>query len=108
MENKNNMKRASSSSKPILVDTQEAADKLGRHILSRSHFMEETVLGIDLEGLSLGRPVSLLQLSFGRSVYLVDLLVVSLSLGALREVLEDPEIVKVVHDCCEDVAGLHR
>lgn len=47
----------------VEITTIEAAHKLGQSILRESHFSEETVLGIDCEGLVKGRPLCLLQVS---------------------------------------------
>lgn len=44
----------------VLIQTVEEADSLGRQIIKDSHFGDELVLGIDLEGLTKGRPLCLL------------------------------------------------
>jgi hypothetical protein len=38
----------------VVISTVEAADSLGQLILRESHFGEETVLGVDCEGLTKG------------------------------------------------------
>ena len=44
----------------VFIQTVEAADSLGRLILKDSHFGEEVVLGLDCEGLTMGRPICLI------------------------------------------------
>ena len=81
--------------RPSIVEilTIESAQKLGQSILRESHFSEETVLGVDCEGLTKGRPLCLIQVRssngqifYNGHAYLIDLLEMSLAKGPLKEV----------------------
>lgn len=47
----------------VVISTIEAADNLGQAILRESHFSEETIIGVDCEGLTKGRPLCLIQVN---------------------------------------------
>jgi hypothetical protein len=69
-------------------------------------------LAIDCEGVNLGRPggrLCLIQIAGNSGVYLFDGLAddfASLMGAGLRDLLENPQIVKVIHDCKMDACAL--
>ncbi|KDO29034.1 hypothetical protein SPRG_06089 [Saprolegnia parasitica CBS 223.65] len=66
------------------------------------------VVGVDCEGVNLGRSgsLALVSLAIGPTVYLVDVLSTPSLLDALKPLLESPSIVKVLHDCRKDSDAL--
>ncbi|KYQ99862.1 hypothetical protein DLAC_11563 [Tieghemostelium lacteum] len=88
-------------------------DKVSQIRAALNHIKKEKLIGLDLEGLEMGKKgnLSLVQISTenGR-VYLFD--IVSLGYNVfrfgLKEVLESREILKVVHDCRRDSEILYH
>ncbi len=75
----------------------------------------EALVGVDCEGISRQRNLSLIQVSptpltaqiaFNGACFVIDLLRVNpFSLG-LKRILEETKIVKIFHDFCEDTSAL--
>lgn len=78
------------------------------NIINTAYSMSEStlVLGLDCEGLVKGRPLSLIQISVGSDVYIIDLLQVNPFVYGLQEIMESPYIIKVFHDFWEDASAL--
>jgi predicted RNA-binding protein with RPS1 domain len=82
---------------------QELVNKVNDIIKSGDYTL---VLGLDCEGISKDRPLSLIQISVRDEVYVIDLFQVNPFHYGLQEIMENPYIVKVFHDFCEDSAAL--
>lgn len=90
-----------------LIESVEGVDELVRIIKNRVQSFEETlVLGVDCEGICKGRPLSLIQICVQEEVYVIDLFKVNPFIYGVQEIMENPYIVKVFHDFCEDSAAL--
>ena len=65
---------------------------------------------MDTEGIYRDHPLSLLQIGFEGTTFVVDLHKVNpfALVPSLQPVMEDESIVKVFHDFCEDAASLVR
>ena len=82
------------------------------------HILASAVLGVDLEGrLRRGGFVEMVQLNNGRNTFLLDVWHMNelgefeafwLAKKVLRNVMVDPAVVKVFHDCRHDSIGLHE
>ena len=85
-------RRQTDDLRPELISTAKAANELGKKILDASVFTDTVVLGVDLEGLTKGRPLALLQVSrliqlyFENKAYLIDALVVPLHESTIKDV----------------------
>ena len=90
-----------------LIESVEGVDELVRVIKNMVKSYEETlVLGVDCEGISKGRPLSLIQICVQEEVYVIDLFKVNPFIYGIQEIMENPYIVKVFHDFWEDSAAL--
>lgn len=70
------------------------------------------IISMDAEGVNLGPngPMTLLQIGTGSgNIFILDLVACRemLTDGGIKEILESPNIVKVVHDCRNDSAALY-
>lgn len=89
---------------PEWIDTPDAL------AATVSKISENAVIGIDTEFVrerTFWAQPGLLQLSDGRHVWLVDLTAIN-DFRKIAQLLEDPEIVKVLHSPGEDLEVLHR
>ncbi|CDW90947.1 3-5 exonuclease domain containing protein [Stylonychia lemnae] len=69
-------------------------------------YPQNLILGVDCEGLSRTQPLSLIQIGNSEQCYLFDILKLNGLPKSLKQVLEDPQIIKVFHDFCEDTSAL--
>lgn len=94
----------------ILCDSAFHLQTLAAHIERVSKASNERVpIFLDCEGRDLGREggkLGLVQLGVEREVYLVDVIVYPESLDTLKNILEDPNLVKVVWDGRSDYCEL--
>ncbi|XP_072181587.1 uncharacterized protein [Diadema setosum] len=92
-----------------LVETVEDMEAILDSILEEST-SKEVVVGVDCEGVNLGNwgSLTLLQLAtMDGHVYIFDIKKnPNLLTGKLRRLLENPKIIKVIHDCRRDSAAL--
>lgn len=76
--------------------------------------MQEKILGVDMEYFScltegiMFRGFSLIQISTLAEIFLIDSITLKNDLQGLRAVLENPEIIKVLHGCSEDLKILYQ
>lgn len=119
-----------------LVDTEEQVLTFLRNVYNQKNLQElkntfqsdeddlgtgqQLVIGVDCEGISRNRNLSLIQVStndlcltmkqvgFSGHCYIFDLLKVNPFPIGLKKILEDRDIVKVFHDFCEDTSALVR
>ena len=90
-----------------LIESVEGAEELVSVIKQAVKNWDHTlVLGVDCEGLNKDRPLSLIQVCVLDEVYVVDLFQVDPFSYGLKEIMENPYIVKIFHDFCEDAAAL--
>lgn len=93
-----------------LVDSPETLAVFAKDVQENKHVM----YAVDCEGVDLGPEgsVTVLQVATHSHVYIVDVLALGETAfkdGGLREILESPDIVKIMHDCRKDSAALfHR
>lgn len=82
-----------------LIESVEGAEELVGTILNiYNQGIQAVVLGVDCEGISKDRPLSLIQVCVGDEVYVVDLFKVNPFVYGLKEIFESDFIVKVFHD----------
>ena len=82
-----------------LVQSVDQAQYLVNSINSLYETLDtELVLGVDCEGLIKGHPLSLIQISVADDVYVIDLYYVNPFEYGLKEIMENPYIIKVFHD----------
>lgn len=89
-----------------LIQSVDEASQMVGHINLAYKYDPNLVLGLDCEGLVKGRPLSLIQISVGDDVYVIDLFYVNPFALGLKEVMESPYIIKVFHDFWEDAAAI--
>lgn len=90
-----------------LIESVEGAEELVRFIkLAVKRSPSTLVLGVDCEGISKDRPLSLIQISVLEEVYVIDLLKVNPFIYGLKEIMENLYIIKVFHDFWEDASAL--
>ena len=107
--NEKNVKKEDVGRHIVIVDNESRLDHVKR-------VMEEaTIIGLDCEGINLGAvgKLTLVQISHKKSQFLFDVMVVDESLRSsilkfLKQVLENPDISKVIHDCRQDVQALKK
>ncbi|XP_072181588.1 uncharacterized protein [Diadema setosum] len=95
-----------------VVETSEDMEAILDSMLEEAT-SNEVVVGVDCEGVNLGRSgsITLLQLAtMDGHVYIFDIQKNPnlLKSGQLKQLLEDPKIIKVIHDCRNDSAALRR
>ena len=93
---------------PIIVITKDSNDEI---IRCKEHVENHQLLAFDCEGVDLGRcgEISLVQLSTTEQSYLFDVYNVSADhdmILLLKSILENPEVIKIVHDCKMDSDAL--
>eukprot|EP01132_Coremiostelium_polycephalum_P005436 gene5436-6780_t len=84
----------------------------GQIKLAVEKIKKQSLVGLDCEAIEMGKQgsLSLVQISDGKNVYLFDIV----KLGSkpfekgLKEILESPKIIKVVHDCRKDSEILYH
>ena len=87
-------------------------------MLCAPHILNSEILGVDLEGnLRKGGFVEMIQLNNGKNTFLLDIWDLNergdfetfwLARKILRNVMANPKILKIFHDCRHDSIGLHE
>ncbi|XP_072181204.1 uncharacterized protein [Diadema setosum] len=95
----------------LVVESPAVTNAILDSLLKKAASNQKVVVGVDCEGVHLGRygSLTLLQLAtMDGHVYIFDIQKNPdlLRSGQLRQLLEDPKIIKVIHDCRNDTAAL--
>jgi len=97
----------SSEAIPVIISSEAEAEAICQRALTMK------AIGIDCEGSNLSRKgrIYLVQICLGREVYLFDLECLEIAskiASHLQKVLENPSVVKVMHDCRMDSDALYH
>jgi len=98
---------------PILGTTPIIEDAVTcREAIKQIKYHRSRKIAVDCEGIKLGSPegrLCLLQIATPQMVYLFDVLHGGMELfeeGGLRDLLQDPSLMKIIHDCRNDSVAL--
>eukprot|EP00347_Sterkiella_histriomuscorum_P018188 403346454 len=88
------------------LKTQSQIQPQNANLFLLQNYESCIILGVDCEGLSRTQPLSLVQIGNEDKCFLFDILKLNGLPKCLKNVLEDPDIIKIFHDFCEDTAAL--